>query len=152
MRIEARHVTRRLLLIMAVPTVALAIAGFWDLRWLLVALMILLVIIPQAVVLTYFSKLLRPEAREALALQQLTVTPGADITIYYLDPDSGAPAGTPRRIAWNDIKSVGRTGRLLVILTADSSRIPVPTEAADPSLTGALTAVNERDYIYHEPA
>lgn len=137
---------------MAVPTVALAIAGFRDLRWLLVALMMLLVIIPQAVVLTYLSKLLRPEAREALALRRLTVTPGSDITIHYLDTESELPAGTPRHIAWEDIKSVGRTGRLLVILTSDNRRILLPVESADTSLTGELTAVNRRNYIYHEPA
>lgn len=79
-----------------VPAAALAVGLVTgDLRWGLVALMLLFVVAPMALLLVYFSYALRPEVARAVLPHRLVIEPGRQVTIEYL---AGEDDGDTRRL------------------------------------------------------
>ncbi|MCM1337026.1 MAG: hypothetical protein NC187_00895 [Candidatus Amulumruptor caecigallinarius] len=81
------------------PAAALAVALVTqDLRWALVALMLIFVVAPMALLLVYFSYALRPDVARALLPHRLIIRRGDSVTIEYL-PDEALSADEARRQA-----------------------------------------------------
>lgn len=127
----ARHGLTLLTLLAMLPAGALAAAvATSDLRWVLVALMLLFVVAPMALLLIYFRYALRPQVARAVLPHRLTIIPGESITVEY-QPDGAASEtsgseehkeSTPRRIPsdetipWSEVDSlICRNGVWIVI-------------------------------------
>lgn len=90
--VAARRGLMMLVTAAVIPMGALAVALLTgDLRWALVALMLLFVVMPMALLLVYFSYVLRPDVARAVLPHRLTIEPGRSVTIEYL-PDEAMVA------------------------------------------------------------
>lgn len=124
------------------PTLAIAItiiftasviASFFDIRMLFVALIIIFIIAPMVIAHLYFSALLTPEAREALATRHVEIIPGKQITTIYRCDE--APAIPDDTIAWHDILHTKITSTMLLIYRKDRKTplaIPIKYLPANP--------------------
>lgn len=123
----------------AVIVAGCGIASFFDLRWTFVGLIVIFLIVPFVIFNIYFSKLLTPEARRALAQKQIEFIAGKEIKITYTDPDTPLPEET---IDWSRISSITSGKKYISISLSGVSLtfILISREAlTDPELS-ALTS------------
>ena len=107
-----------------VPVVPCLIAGYFDLRFLIVAAAWLLIVMPGILAFVYFRHALSPEAARMTLPHVVTLTDAA-ITITW--PETDYP---PVQIPKTDIRSVEDTGKMLVVAAPDPFRpliIPIGT-------------------------
>lgn len=64
------------------------VGALFDLRLAFVGLILIFLVVPFAIFNIYFSQLLTPEARKALAQKKLEIIPGEKIIITYTDSDT----------------------------------------------------------------
>lgn len=111
---------------------AAGIAALWDIRFLFVALILLFVIIPPAIALIYFTRLLMPEAQFQLAWKRVAITPDHEISIEYLKPtdDDREPEITDRHtVAWDSITDIRMTAAHIVFRYDDNRLLAVPVSS-----------------------
>ena len=114
-----------------------AAGAIWDLRWLIVALMILLVLAPGVAALLYLGAATRPVsaantlphsiefAREDM---RLMIRPLADPAGSGEDPDEEAPrVAVP--VAYTDIRSIRADSSALTVHLADRQFVGIPYSA-----------------------
>lgn len=94
-----------------VPAAALGVALVTgDLRWGLVALMLLFVVAPMALLLVYFSYALRPEVARAVLPHRLVIEPGRRVTIEYLPDDDDSRRLPPdETVSWERVTLLKQT-------------------------------------------
>lgn len=124
--------------LMALPVVAVAVIGAMthDVRWLLVALMLVFIVAPMAMSFLYTYYMLAPEARRAVLRKRVEIIPGRHIRLEYLHPErktsakdatddvdikipaddwrAEAPLPPAETIAWSDVLRVRSTSRFMV--------------------------------------
>lgn len=124
--------------LMAVPVIAVAVVGAMthDVRWLLVALMLVFIVAPMAMSFLYTYYMLAPEARRAVLRKRVEILPGNHIRLEYLHPERNRPADAggngadgnvpaddwraeaplppAETIPWDDVLRVRRTSRFTV--------------------------------------
>lgn len=133
LKAEARDFAFRRGWLAALPLVAAFIAGLFDVRFLLVGLMLLFIVVPHMMALIYFHRLLSPEARDAMATKAVSGTQGKELRIVFYDCD---PAGDKPPVAireeavsWRDIISARKAGRYRIIRIR-GRELPLIIEAA----------------------
>lgn len=111
----------------------LAVAGLlvWatytaDLRYVLVALMLIFIVIPGLLALVYFYAALTPTAALCVLPKHLIIEKGKNITVVYEPLKRNDEIVSPRKpetIFWNDITKWEHTGNQTVATTASYSLI-----------------------------
>lgn len=114
------------------PLLATAALGcvLHDVRWVLVALMLLFIVIPMAMSFLYTYYMLTPEARRAVLCKRVEIEEGECVKLIYERPrrdnedeavnataedtDADAPLPPAETLPWSDVKRVRRTSRFLV--------------------------------------
>lgn len=136
--------------IIVIPLLASIIAAFYDVRWLFVALIILFLLLPTAIMITYLSELLTPEAHQALAPKNVRFEIGKAISITHLPISEESTAQPPTRIPWNNLTAFALTDRKLVI-TAQNLSYPllIPLGAIAPEHLSILCS--HHGYITCQP-
>lgn len=132
---------------MAVVLVALAIGLVYDLRLVMVALILLFLVAPLVVAYIYYSKLLTREAHEALARKHVEIQSGQSITEHIhavrhdeetvptVISDEGG-AGDKDAIVqsnkwmWTELKAIREHGKLIVITFTTTSRTVIVPRAS----------------------
>ncbi len=142
-RIECGRLLHRLLPISALIAFTGVMMLAVDVRYALVALIVLFLVIPFAAYHVYFSKLLNTKAVRALALKRVTIHPDASVTVTYLrqaDKDTDPIVDYIEEIPFDKIKNIQQSGANIAITLrpADDYLLVIPKEA--------LTA-EEIDYI-----
>lgn len=99
---------------------ALILAGITDIRFLLVALIIIFIIIPMVVGHIYFSRLLTTEAQYALMPKRVVVVPDESITEIFESADLENRPPQTRLFRWDAISSRRISGKNLVIVFGKS--------------------------------
>ncbi len=124
--------------VVAAITIGCGIASLFDLRWAFVGLIVIFLIVPFAIINIYFSRLLNPEARRALAEKQVVFRPGEEIIISYTDPDTPLPE---ERIGWERIMGITSGKKYArIALSGDSQPfILIAREALTDSQLSELT-------------
>ncbi|MCM1483798.1 MAG: hypothetical protein NC043_05645 [Muribaculaceae bacterium] len=120
--------------------IALAIPGalaitYDDLRWVIVALMVLLIIIPGALFTLYMSRMLTPCNTRALLPHQVTITPWQMLTVTYISDDEHPRTPAPESHPWSAIASASRryNGVLLKFKDYDGW-LHIPYDACPPDM------------------
>lgn len=120
-----RHALKKRLLsamtIAAIPLLASIIASLYDIRWLFVALIILFLLLPTAIMIIYLSELLTPEARQALAPKTVRFEIGKAISITDLPISEESTVQPPKHIPWSELTGIALTDRKLVITAPNLS-------------------------------
>ena len=125
---------RRLWSVVWLPALLLAaaaVAGCFDSRFWFLGLLLLLIIYPMALSLTWLAYVARPEMRWLLRPQELTIDPdGATVGFYGYDED--APLESSLHLAQGDIREGESTGKYTAIFLTENSFginfLLVPTE------------------------
>ncbi|MBO4994995.1 MAG: hypothetical protein J6C78_03405 [Muribaculaceae bacterium] len=107
----------------AIPLSICGVLSIVDIRWILVALMVLFLGIPFVMANVYFYNLLTPSAQRAVMPKRLTITPRSAITITYYDcTDDEDPVVTKTEtIEWAEIKSIKAFTSYFVIKFNDTA-------------------------------
>lgn len=109
--------------------VCLVLSLIFDLRLLLVGLILLFLITPFAVGHIYFSKLLTPEAQMALTPKVIEIRPGISIIEIPISADQENRPLTPVEHRWGEITGMRQTNQYLVVQMTTSPKSPliIPT-------------------------
>lgn len=97
-------------LFMLIPFIAVAVWSVYDVRALIVGLMMLFIVYPMALSVVWFNYSLSPQSRRAVAGKVLVFGDGG-MDLTFLPAEEGAPALQPQHIGWSDVVSVSRTAR-----------------------------------------
>lgn len=76
------------------PMAIFTIASLWDAAYLFAAFIWLLMLLPPALMIAYYSYLLKPEAAAMSRPHRVTITPTGDVTVSFESTD-GEPAPRP---------------------------------------------------------
>lgn len=123
-RIAAGAVLPKLVVLWTSIIIAAIAAGvFFDIRILLVALIIIFIVVPMIVGHIYFSRLLTADARYALMPKRVVIVPDESITEVFesADPENIPPQ--TRLFRWNIISSRRISGKNLIVGFNDSDYI-----------------------------
>ncbi len=130
-------------IILAITGLVAASALTADIRYILVALMIIFIVIPGLLSLAYFYVALTPTAALCVLPQHLVVLPGRSITVIYEPAIKNGEIicpKTPKEIAWNEIKQWEHTGNHTLAITEKYTLI-IPDNAL-PCLPDAIFDIN----------
>ncbi len=115
----------------ALPVAALLAVGCFDLRFMLVAFIVIMVVIPQALFLIYFSKLLTPNMKTALAMTEIEIEPGRMIAVTSLISTNGNEIKgehITRRFAWDKItKCIFSRDYIAIFIAKQDLPLVIPT-------------------------
>lgn len=120
----------------ALPLIACAAIGlFVDMRFLLVAFMLLFIVVPMVMSFLYTYYMLTPEARRAVTRKEIVIDEDNEMKLIYLPPEQSTfkepklgeeyePddievktfVPDPETIKWKNIKSVKYTTRFVVYI------------------------------------
>lgn len=117
----------------AVPVVLFAVVGvLWDVRFLLISLMLLFIVVPMLMSFLYIYYMLTPEARMAVIRKTVEIDEGHSLRLVYLPPEQPVSAQRhgddspgedifahvpePETIGWDEIKKVKYTSRFVVYI------------------------------------
>ncbi|MCM1028694.1 MAG: hypothetical protein NC342_05780 [Pseudoflavonifractor sp.] len=124
----------------AVGLIAISIS-LADLRWTLVAMMMIFIALPMAMTLVYLSLSLSPEATLSTLPHTVEFTESGDIVIEYLDdkevdsqPNSNDNNRSVRKeiISSTEIEDTRLTSPLIILTLKSSRMIIVPIHALPP--------------------
>lgn len=88
LRIEAGAMFPIIVIAILLLAIIAVVASAYDIRWFFVSLMVFFLVIPAALAHIIYSRLLTPEATDALAIKKIAVTPGSHLDIIYLTVES----------------------------------------------------------------
>lgn len=119
----------RLWWVIALPVAACLCAAVADARWLLVALMLIMLVAPFVMANVYFSRLLTTQARRGVLPKSLTVQTGSHIAITYLAEGDFAPE--PETIPWSAVGGASqcRGGWVLEVRDCPLTGIIIPADS-----------------------
>ena len=112
-----------------VPVVVLLVMGLWDLRWLIVAMMVIFILWPLALFFVWCTTALAPDAVSA-SRPHSVIFGERGMTIEYA-PEEGFRPIAPEFIAWKDVREIEQGGKYLSIITVSGRRILVPSGLID---------------------
>lgn len=100
----------------AVPIIFIAVSvALHDIRWALVALMLVMVLIPSIILIIFYSQALRPETARAIIPHRLVICHGQWVRIEYRpDPDRRVPAD--ELIPWDSIRYLRDCGAYWMLI------------------------------------
>lgn len=105
---------------MALPLAGFITAGIAlsDVRFMIIALVILFIIAPMVMSFLYIYYMLTPEARRTVLTKTVEIDPGKRLTLTYQpeSDDDERPLPEPEVIEWSEIKSTVRAGRFLMYI------------------------------------
>lgn len=118
--------------IIAMPLIVLLLLGVRDSRWLIVAMMYIMIVVPGVMAIVYFNFALSPEMAVRVLRQKVTPYPEG-FTLTYLPIEDSHFAPEPERIRYADIAEISDTGQNLEIRLKRSAYtlIIIPTSAAE---------------------
>lgn len=127
-KIAAGDILPKLLVPFALLTLAAAIGAIFDMRWALVALILIFLVAPFIIGHIYFSRLLTPQAQRALSPKHVTIVGGTRITETPESAD-GENAPLPEKTyGWDEITDVDIRNRILTIRFGQEL-LAIPLEA-----------------------
>lgn len=101
-----------------------------DVRYLIIALMILFVVCPMVMSMFYIYYMLTPEARRAVLRKQVEIAENDRLTLTYLPVDEDDDRRLPpsETIPWSEIKTILRIGafRVYILRSPRLSFILIP--------------------------
>lgn len=104
-----------------------------DVRYLIIALIIIFVGCPMLMSRLYIYYMLTPEARRAVLRKQVEIIENRQLTLTYLpvDEDDDHRLPPPETIPWSEIKTILRIGafRVYILRTPRLSFILIPYSA-----------------------
>lgn len=116
-----RHLLGRWLriwgVILAAAPIALAAVALalHDIRWALVAFMLLMVLVPSVILIIFYSYALKPETARAVLPHRLVICRGCHVRIEYRpDPDRRVPAD--ELIPWERIRYLRDCGAYWMLI------------------------------------
>lgn len=120
---------------MALPVAVCAVCAIWvDVRFVIVALMVLLIVLPMVLALLYFYYGLSPQARWSMMNKAITVD-ATGMTLTFEDPRMKTHA-----IAWDDVRHIIEKDDVWMILLKDRrySCLMLPSSVIDPDVAQQL--------------
>lgn len=123
-----------------IPMAALLLLGMTDVRWLIVALMLLLVVSPGVLLLVYFNYALTPDTARRVLPQRVIVNDSEGFVIEYAQPDDFGHRHPDEHISADRILRIDDAGSMIVLRLKSSpySIIILPTEVAETMRISAL--------------
>lgn len=106
--------------LMLVPEVLFIALGYAldDVRWMLVALMVVFIVAPMVMSFIYTYYMLTPEARRAVLSKRVEIVKGEKIRLEYVkreeDGEDETSLPSPEEILWSEVVKVRSTSRFLV--------------------------------------
>ncbi|MCX4288316.1 MAG: hypothetical protein OSJ46_02340 [Duncaniella sp.] len=101
-----------------------------DVRYLIIALMIVFIVCPMVMSIFYIYYMLTPEARRAVLRKQVEIIENQQMTLTYLpaDEDDNRRLPQPETIPWSEIKTILRIGtfRVYILRSPRLSFILIP--------------------------
>lgn len=94
---------------------SLTIGLIFDIRYILIALIIAFIVMPMIISHIYFSKLLTTDAQFALKTKHIIINPEEDISEIFDYTEDDTALISPRKWQWSSIKSKKIIGKNLVI-------------------------------------
>lgn len=144
-----KYAAGSMIMTLAVMAAAILAAGLvmWaavDVRWMLVALIIVMLIFPMTVCYIYFSKLLTTEARRAVTPKHVEIRPGHSVSEIFQPADENIPPVATVVTPWAD--TLTRTisgGNLIIRIRGRNTPLIIPADAIPPGadINGLLTSV-----------
>lgn len=116
---------------MVLPAAAALVAGMADVRFLVVALMLVFLIWPMALCFVWFGRALDADAVQASRPHRVSFSPDG-ITVLYGERD-GYPSPAARHVSRDEVVSVDDAGRYVVFRLAGGRQLPVPAAVLDAS-------------------
>lgn len=93
---------------------AFAVAGLYDSRWLIVALMVLMILTPGIMMIVYFNFALSPEIARRTLRQTFAAGPEG-FTVSFLPHEESGYSPEPEHIAFADIRGIDDTGKYFIV-------------------------------------
>ncbi len=115
LRITAGDILPRLLWFIVIPILGLLIWSLWDVRMLLVALILMFLVIPFAVFHVYFSRLHTSDAQSAISPKRVSILPNQHINIVYNSIEEEKVPLQSEFIEWSLIENIDVTSKWIVI-------------------------------------
>lgn len=117
--------------LIALPLIVFIVLGCYDTRWLIVALMMLMIVLPGVMLIVYFNFALTPDTARRTLPQSISVSDSGINLTYLPHPESGY---TPEaeHVTFADIKAIDDTGMYLILRLRQSpySIIILPASAS----------------------
>ena len=110
------------------------LAIFIDVRFVIVAMMVLFIVLPMILALLYFYYGLSPEARWSI-MEKTAVINDEGITLNFVDERMKTHV-----IRWNDVRSIIEEEDVLLLMLRGKryTCLMLPTSAVDPDIAQAL--------------
>ncbi len=110
------------------------LAIFIDVRFVIVAMMVLFIVLPMILALLYFYYGLSPEARWSI-MEKTTVINDEGITLNFVDERMRTHV-----IRWNDVRSIIEEEDVLLLMLRGKryTCLMLPSSAIDPDIAQAL--------------
>ena len=110
------------------------LAIFIDVRFVIVAMMVLFIVLPMILALLYFYYGLSPEARWSI-MEKTAVINDEGITLYFVDERMKTHV-----IRWNDVRSIIEEEDVLLLMLRGKryTCLMLPSSAIDPDIAQAL--------------
>lgn len=118
-------------LTLAIVSLMAVTAYSGDIRYMLIALMLIFIVVPGLLALAYFSVALTPTAAMCVLPRHLIILPGKKITVVY-EPlkrkQEIVIPHTPIELDWNTISQCRQNGQYTIV-TAGSTTLIIPDTA-----------------------
>lgn len=126
-------ITKTIGLLAILILIATMIGVIYDLRIVLLALIVAFIIIPFVIGHIYFSKLLTTDAQAALSPKHVEIVPEKSITEIFESADEENPPRESITRDWKEIKSRRLIGKNIVVSFRDTTyKLIIPTSAITP--------------------
>lgn len=154
LKIETKRWLSKYWWIPALPILALLIYGvIFDIRFMLLGLILLFVIVPQILLLVYFSRALNPEIRQQLIKKQIIVNPEKSLQVILIpsDEDETSTPSPSWQIPWADIQSVSQSGRHLIFdINTSKQLLIIPLDALPSRSLASIFFKDVKNYTWQD--
>lgn len=117
--------------IIILPLAGVALAGIWDARWLIVALMMLMILMPAVMAIVFFNFALSPEVAKR-TLPQFLNTNAESFTISYAPHPESSFSPSSEQFTIRDIRTIEDNGKYLIIHMQSSQYSIIIIPASEP--------------------
>lgn len=143
---------RWMLVVYFILVAAVLIAGFWDLRWVFIGLILIFIIFPIAMFNAYFYYLLTPDAKLVIGRKKVIfLDVGSIEVVYYTEDEDGQPipSGLRQMLPATDIKFIKSYGSNLIVGLSSGRPgfIVIPHDSLPDGLLNRLIDNKEQIYI-----
>lgn len=154
LKIETKRWLSKYWCIPLLPIIALFLYGvIFDIRFLLLSLILLFVIVPKILLLVYFSRALNPEIRQQLIKKQIIVNPEKSLQVIFIpaDEDHTSASSPSWQIPWTDIQSISRSGRHLILdINTSKQLLIIPLDALPSRPLASIFFKDVKNYTWQD--